>query len=134
MPLDLHQFSIHPSLVSVFRFGHYSFRQASFQHLKPGSRWFWRISRAFPLKQYVELAVGAALGFRRAEVRPRKEESAGPGPEEHGLDVPIPCLWAEHARHQDADNVGLYQWPRISWVGRHARCYRRTGPGSGYCS
>lgn len=49
MPLDLHQFSIHPSLVSV---------------LAPNTRVMLvlgEISLAFALKQYVELAVGAAL-------------------------------------------------------------------------
>ena len=62
------------------------------------------------LKEDIKLPVDAALGFGEAEVRPGEEEGTGASPEKASLGVPIPCLGAQHARHQHADDdIGLNQ-------------------------
>ena len=62
------------------------------------------------LKEDIKLPIDAALGFGEAEVRPGEEDGTGASPEKASLGVPIPCLGAQHARHQHADDdIGLNQ-------------------------
>ena len=53
-------------------------------------------------EEYVQLAIGAALWFRQAEVDPDAAEGVDAEPEEAGLGAPIPSGGVEHVGRPDA--------------------------------